>query len=125
MVTPFCSCSSIPIFLGFTNAGIPLGITMAFLITSPLINEIAILLLFSLLGWKFTLMYIMVGMLIGMLSGWLLDVIGAERWLQPFVTKAMLQAQSKTPSQITLPQTSAPDNRLSFALIGISLPKAK
>ncbi|MDF3686302.1 permease, partial [Enterobacter hormaechei] len=68
-VTPFCSCSSIPVFLGFTSAGIPLGITMAFLITSPLINEVAVLLLVSLLGWKFTLIYIAVGMAVGMAGG--------------------------------------------------------
>ena len=77
-VTPFCSCSSIPVFLGFTSAGIPLGITMAFLITSPLINEVAVLLLMGLLGWKFTLLYIAIGMLIGMASGLFLDMIGAE-----------------------------------------------
>tara|TARA_R110002033_G_C3896967_1_gene239636 strand:+ start:6385 stop:7389 length:1005 start_codon:yes stop_codon:yes gene_type:complete len=94
-VTPFCSCSSIPVFLGFTSAGIPLGITMAFLITSPLINEIAVLLLFSLLGWKFTIMYVLIGMLIGIFSGWLLDAIGAERWLQPFAAKALQNAQTK------------------------------
>jgi uncharacterized membrane protein YraQ (UPF0718 family) len=66
---------------------------MAFLITSPLINEVAILLLFSLLGWKFTLAYVALGMLIGVISGWFLDAIGAERWLQPFVTKTMNKAQ--------------------------------
>lgn len=98
-ITPFCSCSSIPVFLGFTSAGIPLGITMAFLITSPLINEIAVLLLFSLLGWKFTIMYVLIGMLIGMLSGWLLDLIGAERWLQPFAAKAMQKAQAQQHTQ--------------------------
>jgi uncharacterized membrane protein YraQ (UPF0718 family) len=96
-ITPFCSCSSIPIFLGFTSAGIPIGITMAFLITSPLINEIAVLLLFSLLGWKFTVMYVVIGMFIGIVSGWILDVIGAQRWLQPLASKAMRNA--KTPQQ--------------------------
>ncbi|MCF9079131.1 permease [Vibrio parahaemolyticus] len=101
-ITPFCSCSSIPVFLGFTSAGIPLGITMAFLITSPLINEIAVLLLFSLLGWKFTIMYVLIGMLIGMLSGWLLDLIGAERWLQPFAAKAMQKAQAQQHTQNNL-----------------------
>ena len=60
-ITPFCSCSSIPLFLGFTMARIPLGITMAFLITSPLINEIAVVLLWGLLGWKFTVVYVVVG----------------------------------------------------------------
>jgi uncharacterized membrane protein YraQ (UPF0718 family) len=100
--TPFCSCSSIPVFLGFTSAGIPLGITMAFLITSPLINEIAVLLLFSLLGWKFTILYVLIGMLIGILSGWLLDLIGAERWLQPFAAKAIKNAQAQQHTQENL-----------------------
>ena len=68
-VTPFCSCSSIPVFLGFISAGIPVGITMSFLITSPLINEVAVLLLVSLLGWKFTVVYVLVGMSVGMLAG--------------------------------------------------------
>lgn len=93
-ITPFCSCSSIPVFLGFTSAGIPLGITMAFLITSPLINEVAVLLLVSLLGWKFTLVYVAVGMGVGILSGLFLDAIHAERWLQPFAAKALQKAQS-------------------------------
>lgn len=100
-ITPFCSCSSIPIFLGFTSAGIPIGITMAFLITSPLINEIAVLLLFSLLGWKFTVMYVVVGILIGILSGWLLDAIGAQRWLQPLAAKAMDKGKNFQPSNVS------------------------
>ena len=94
-ITPFCSCSSIPVFLGFTSAGIPVGITMAFLLTSPLINEVAVLLLLSLLGWKFTVMYVVVGMAVGILGGIFLDLIKAERWLQPFAAKAYQQANSK------------------------------
>lgn len=93
-ITPFCSCSSIPVFLGFTSAGIPVGITMAFLLTSPLINEVAILLLLSLLGWKFTLLYVLVGMGVGVMGGVFLDLIKAERWLQPFAAKAYLRAAS-------------------------------
>lgn len=93
-ITPFCSCSSIPVFLGFTSAGIPVGITMAFLLTSPLINEVAVLLLMSLLGWKFTILYIIVGMSIGMLGGLFLDTIKAERWLQSFAAKALEQGQT-------------------------------
>ncbi|AAZ26188.1 putative permease [Colwellia psychrerythraea 34H] len=88
-ITPFCSCSSIPVFLGFTSAGIPVGITMSFLITSPLINEVAVLLLLSLLGWKFTLLYVVVGMSVGILGGVFLDAIKAERWLQSFAAKAL------------------------------------
>ncbi|MDR6963296.1 permease [Shewanella putrefaciens] len=94
-VTPFCSCSSIPVFLGFTSAGIPVGITMAFLITSPLINEVAILLLVSLLGWKFTVIYVLVGMSVGMLAGAFLDTIHAERWLQSFAAKAFEKGKAQ------------------------------
>ena len=92
-ITPFCSCSSIPVFLGFTSAGIPVGITMSFLLTSPLINEVAILLLMSLLGWKFTLLYIVVGMTVGIIGGLFLDAIKAERWLQSFAAKALENGQ--------------------------------
>ena len=88
-ITPFCSCSSIPLFLGFTTAHIPIGITMAFLITSPLINEIAVVLLWGLLGWKFTLLYIVVGMSVGVLGGIIMDAMRAERWLQPFLLEAL------------------------------------
>ena len=94
-ITPFCSCSSIPVFLGFTSAGIPVGITMSFLLTSPLINEVAILLLMSLLGWKFTLLYVVIGMTVGILGGWFLDAIKAERWLQSFAAKALADGQKK------------------------------
>ena len=93
-ITPFCSCSSIPVFLGFTSAGIPVGITMSFLITSPLINEVAVLLLLSLLGWKFTLLYVIVGMFVGILGGVFLDAIKAERWLQSFAAKALERGQN-------------------------------
>ena len=86
-VTPFCSCSSIPLFLGFTTARIPIGITMAFLITSPMINEVAIIILGSLLGWKFTLAYISVGISIGISAGFILDSLKAERYLKPFLLK--------------------------------------
>ena len=88
-VTPFCSCSSIPLFIGFTSAGIPMGITMAFLITSPIINEVAIVLLWSLLGWKLALVYVGGGLLAGILGGVLMDALHAERWLQPFLLEEM------------------------------------
>lgn len=111
-ITPFCSCSSIPVFLGFTSAGIPLGITMAFLITSPLINEVAVLLLISLLGWKFTLLYVVVGMTVGMLSGLFLDVIKAERWLQSFAAEALQRGQQRSSASST---NSTNEHRLTFS----------
>lgn len=95
-VTPFCSCSSIPVFLGFTSAGIPIGITMAFLLTSPLVNEVAVILLLSLVGWKITTIYVGIGIFVGILGGMFLDLIHAERWLQSFALKAYQQAESKS-----------------------------
>lgn len=96
-ITPFCSCSSIPLFLGFTTARIPIGITMSFLITSPLINEVAVVLLWGLLGWKFTTVYVVVGMAAGIIGGLVMDALRAERWLQPFLLEAM-QEDSPYPS---------------------------
>ncbi|WP_432456148.1 permease [Agarivorans sp. QJM3NY_29] len=109
-ITPFCSCSSIPVFLGFSSVGIPLGITMAFLLTSPLINEVAILLLMSLLGWKFTLLYLLIGMSVGILGGLFLDAIHAERWLQSFAAKALQEGQS----QSAQPSNEQSATRLSY-----------
>jgi len=84
-VTPFCSCSSIPLFLGFTQARIPIGITMSFLITSPIINEVAVVLLGGLLGVKFMIVYVIVGILVGVVGGIFIDAIKAERLLMPIV----------------------------------------
>ncbi len=88
-VTPFCSCSSVPLFIAFTNARIPIGITMSFLITSPLINEVAVVLLWGLLGWKFTLVYVGVGILAGVIAGTVMDLLKADRWLQDFLLESM------------------------------------
>jgi len=107
-ITPFCSCSSIPVFLGFTSAGIPVGITMAFLLTSPLINEVAVLLLISLVGWQITLTYILVGLAIGIIGGLILDLIHAERLLQPFARKAYENAS-------TVSVSTMDDQSLSFS----------
>jgi uncharacterized membrane protein YraQ (UPF0718 family) len=114
-ITPFCSCSSIPVFLGFTSAGIPVGITMSFLITSPLINEVAVLLLLGLLGWKFTMLYVVVGMLVGILGGFFLDAIKAERWLQSFAAKALEKGQQVTTTSNGSPVSLSFKERHSFA----------
>ncbi|CAM3466984.1 permease [Parendozoicomonas haliclonae] len=86
-VTPFCSCSSIPLFMGFVSARIPLGVTMAFLLTSPIINEVVIILLGSMLGLKFTILYVSIGLLLGIVGGFLIDQLKAHRWLVPFLAK--------------------------------------
>lgn len=83
-ITPFCSCSSIPLFLGFTAAGIPFGITMAFLISSPLISEVAVFLLLITphAGWKVAVVYVLVGVIISAIGGWLCDVFHLEKYLK-------------------------------------------
>jgi uncharacterized membrane protein YraQ (UPF0718 family) len=84
-VTPFCSCSSIPLFIAFLSSGIPLGVTMAFLITSPMVNEVAAVLFGEAIGWHFTLAYVGVGMVTGMIGGALIDALKLEKWVEPFV----------------------------------------
>lgn len=84
-VTPFCSCSSIPLFIGFLGAGVPLGVTFAFLITSPLINEVAVALMVGLFGWKVTLMYVVSGLVIGVAGGYILGRMRMERYVESFL----------------------------------------
>ena len=81
-VTPFCSCSSIPIFLGFMKAGAPLGVTFSFLITSPIINEYLVVLMLGFFGWKITAVYVAAGILVGILGGWILEKMKLERFLE-------------------------------------------
>jgi len=78
VITPFCSCSAVPLFLGFIETGVPLGVTFTFLIASPMINEIALALLFSLFGLKVAGMYIVSGLVIAMLAGWVIGKFKAE-----------------------------------------------
>lgn len=84
-ITPFCSCSSVPLFIGFVQAGIPMGITFSFLITSPLMNEVAFVLLIGLFGWKIALLYLISGITIGTISGLLLGRMKLERYVEGFV----------------------------------------
>ncbi|MGB7872969.1 MAG: permease [Anaerolineales bacterium] len=84
-ITPFCSCSSVPLFIGFVQAGIPLGITFSFLITSPLMNEVAFVLLIGLFGWKVALLYLLSGVTIGIISGLILGRMKLERYVEDFV----------------------------------------
>lgn len=84
-ITPFCSCSSVPLFIGFVQAGIPLGITFSFLITSPLMNEVAFVLLIGLFGWKIALLYLLSGVVIGIVSGLILGRMKLERYVESFV----------------------------------------
>ncbi|WP_338357568.1 permease [Yeosuana marina] len=93
VVTPFCSCSSVPLFIGFVRGGIPLGVTFAFLITSPLVNEVAIGLFIGLFGLKTTLIYVVSGILLGTISGIILQKLKLERFLTPWVKEVLANAQ--------------------------------
>jgi uncharacterized membrane protein YraQ (UPF0718 family) len=85
IVTPFCSCSAVPLFLGFVQAGIPLGVTFSFLIAAPMVNEIALVLLYGLLGWKVAALYLVTGLLIAMVAGWVIGRLKLETWIEDWV----------------------------------------
>jgi len=93
VVTPFCSCSSVPLFIGFVRGGIPLGVTFAFLITSPLVNEVAIGLFMGLFGVKTTIIYVISGVLLGTISGVILQKLKLEPYLTPWVKDVLAHAQ--------------------------------
>ncbi len=94
IVTPFCSCSAIPLFLGFVEAGIPLGVTFSFLIAAPMINEVAVVLLFGLFGWKTALLYVSTGLVIAITAGWVIGRLKLERFVEPWVYE--IRAQNTT-----------------------------
>ncbi|MPQ47280.1 permease [Marinifilum sp. N1E240] len=85
VLTPFCSCSAIPLFLGFVEAGVPLGVTFSFLIAAPMVNEIALIMLVGLFGWKTAIIYTLTGLLIAIIAGWLIGVLKLEKYVQEWV----------------------------------------
>jgi hypothetical protein len=85
VVTPFCSCSAVPMFLGFVTAGVPLGVTFSFLVSAPMVNEIALALLWGLLGWKIALLYAATGLLVAVVSGWIIGRLKMEGQLEDWV----------------------------------------
>ena len=86
-VTPFCSCSSIPLFIGFTNAGLPLGVTFSFLISSPLVDLASVLLLASIFNWTIAIVYVIVGLLIAIIGGTIIGKLHLEKYVEPFIFK--------------------------------------
>ncbi len=85
IVTPFCSCSAVPLFLGFVTAGVPLGVTFSFLIAAPMVNEIALVLLYGLLGWKVAALYLGTGLLLAIIAGWAIGRLGMEKHMEDWV----------------------------------------
>ncbi len=87
IVTPFCSCSAVPLFIGFLSAGIPLGVTFSFLISAPMVNEVALVLLFGMFGWKVASLYLVMGLLVAIVSGMVIGKLKMEHYLEEWVQK--------------------------------------
>ena len=109
IVTPFCSCSAVPLFLGMVEAGVPLGVTFSFLISSPMINEVALVLLFGLFGWKIAGLYILSGLVIAIISGLIIGRLNVENLVADFVW------QNKKTENSTLLKKMTQKYRLSFS----------
>jgi len=91
VVTPFCSCSSVPIFIGFVESGIPLGVTFSFLITSPIVNEVALVMLYTIFGWKIGTLYLVSGILVGIVGGIVIEYLGMEKQVEEYVYQISAQ----------------------------------
>ena len=102
IVTPFCSCSAIPLFLGFIETGIPVGITFSFLIAAPMINEVAVMMLFSLFGWEVGVIYILMGLVIAITAGWIIGKLHLEKWLQDWVRNLKFGESSNINELLTI-----------------------
>lgn len=108
VVTPFCSCSSVPLFIGFLESGIPLGVVFSFLITSPIVNEAAFIILLSIFGWKIAIIYAISGILIGILGGILIGKLNMEKYVEDYIYKIQLKKMEE--------ETYKGIERLKFAL---------
>jgi uncharacterized membrane protein YraQ (UPF0718 family) len=100
IVTPFCSCSAIPLFLGFVEAGVPLGVTFSFLISAPMINEVAVVLLLGLFGWRVVLIYIITGLFIAILSGWIIGKLKLEKYVAEWVFQVKTNQENQEGEKI-------------------------
>lgn len=102
IVTPFCSCSAVPLFIGFVQAGVPLGITFSFLISAPMVNEVALTLLFSMFGWKVAGLYLTLGLSVAIISGWIIGRLKLENYLEDWVRNMPKTVASVGDDELTL-----------------------
>lgn len=102
ILTPFCSCSAIPLFLGFVEAGIPIGVTFSFLIAAPLINEVALILLAGLFGWKVAVIYVVTGLVIATISGFLIEKLKLQKYVADWVFQVKANQASEEEQKLTL-----------------------
>jgi uncharacterized membrane protein YraQ (UPF0718 family) len=129
-VTPFCSCSSIPLFIGFVAAGVPLSITLSFLIASPLINEVAVVMLGGTFGWGVTAIYVTAGLGLAIAAGWVFSRFDLDRWVEPFVFStpvAALSAEGGSPTLAARIEAARAETRdivgkvWPYVLVGVGL----
>ena len=113
IVTPFCSCSAVPLFIGFVESGIPLGVTFSFLIAAPVINEVALVLLFGLFGWRVAAFYVASGLTIAIIAGLIIGRLGLERWVEDFVWQIQFTAAQDDSGKLTW------DDRITCALAAV------
>lgn len=99
IVTPFCSCSAVPLFIGFVESGVPLGVTFSFLVASPMINEVAVVLLGGMFGWKIAAVYIVSGLVLAITSGIVIGKLGLESWVEPYVYEIRMGDAGELPEQ--------------------------
>lgn len=102
IVTPFCSCSAIPLFLGFVESGVPLGVTFSFLIAAPMINEVAVILLYGMFGWQVAAIYVGTGLFIAILAGWIIGLLKLEKWVEPWVYQVQIGNNGQEEEKLTL-----------------------
>ena len=102
-ITPFCSCSSVPLFIGFVEAGIPVGVTFSFLIASPMINEVAAVILVGILGWKLAALYVAAGLLVAWFGGLVMQWFRPERWVESYVWKIQMGQTMRAEADTSLP----------------------
>ena len=104
IVTPFCSCSAVPLFIGFVQAGVPLGVTFSFLIAAPMVNEVALALLLGLFGWRIALLYLALGLTVAIAAGWIIGRLRMERYLEDWVRDMPRSAAAADESAVPLPE---------------------
>jgi uncharacterized protein len=115
VVTPFCSCSAVPLFMGFLTAGVPLGVTFSFLVTAPMVNEVALVLLFGLFGWKVALMYMGTGLFVALTTGFIIGRLGMEKHLEDWVIE-MTSSPIKRPAAEVQDETMSWEERIRAGL---------
>lgn len=101
IVTPFCSCSAVPLFIGFVTTGVPLGVTFSFLISAPMVNEIALVLLYGMFGWKVAALYLATGLIIAIVAGWIIGQMGMEKHVEEWVYETQMGDTDDTTQELT------------------------